>query len=196
MKRDTGDLRASLQRLAATQAGYFTAAQALKIGYSYPAQLYHHGRGEWSRVDRGIYRLVPWPDAENADLVRWALWSRGKGIVSHDTALAVHGLGDVLPARVHLLVPAAFRSSDPSVVLHRAQIGDEDVEDRVGFRLSTPTRAILDAAADMDIDRLAHVIRDAVDRGVTSPERLRRRADEFGPSSALAIERALGQDDL
>lgn len=196
MKQDAADLRASLQRLAATQAGFFTAAQALTIGYSYPAQLYHHRRGEWSRVDRGIYRLVPWPDAENADLVRWTLWSRGRGVVSYETALAVHGLGDVLPARVHLIVPAAFRSSDPSVVLHRTHIGDEDVEDRVGFRISAPTRSILDAAADMDIDRLAHVIRDAVDRGVTSPARLRRRADEFGPSSALAIERALRQEGL
>jgi Predicted transcriptional regulator len=196
MKRDAADLRASLHRLAATQAGFFTAGQAVKVGYSYPAQLYHHRRGEWSRVDRGIYRLVPWPDAENADLVRWTLWSRGQGVVSHDTALAVHSLGDVLPARVHLIVPAAFRASDPSVVLHRAHIDGEDVEERVGFRLSAPTRSILDTAADMDIDRLAHVIRDAVDRGLTSPGRLRRRADESGPSSALAIERALRQVGL
>lgn len=196
MKRDAADLRASLHRLAATQAGFFTASQALKVGYSYPAQLYHHGRGEWSRVDRGIYRLVPWPDAENADLVRWTLWSRGQGVVSHDTALAVHSLGDVLPARVHLIVPAAFRASDPSVVLHRALVGSEDVEERVGFRLTAPTRSILDTAANIDIDRLAHVIRDAVDRGLTSPARLRGRAEGFGPTSALAIERALRQIDL
>lgn len=196
MKRDAADLRASLLRLAASQAGYFTAAQALRIGYSYPSQLYHHSRGDWSRVDRGIYRLAPWPDAENADLVRWTLWSRGRGVVSHETALAVHGLGDVLPAKVHLLVPSKFRSSDPSVVLHRSGIEEEDVEERVGFRVSTPTRSILDAASDMDIDRLAHVIRDAIAVGVTSPTRLRSRADEFGPASALAIERALRQEGL
>lgn len=196
MKRDAADLRTTLLRFAAAQAGYFTASQALQLGYSYPAQLYHQRRGEWSRVDRGIYRLVAWPETANADLVRWTLWSRGQGIVSHETALAVHELGDVLPAKVHLQVPRTFRSADPSVILHRATRSDEDVEERVGFRVTTPTRAILESAADIDVDRLAGVIRDAVDRGVTSPGRLRGRADEFGPEAALAIERGLRQAGL
>lgn len=30
-----------LSALAEAQAGYFTAAQALKLGYSYPAQHHH-----------------------------------------------------------------------------------------------------------------------------------------------------------
>lgn len=196
MKRDAADLRTSLLRLAATQAGYFTAAQALRIGYSYPAQLYHQRRGEWTRVDRGIYRLAVWPETANADLVRWTLWSRGHGIVSHDTALAVHELGDVLPAKVHLLVPRKFRSVDPSVVLHRADIPDDDIEERVGFRVTTPTRAILESAADMDIDRLAGAIRDAVGQGVTTASRLRSRAREFDQSAAVAIDSALRQVGL
>lgn len=193
MKRDAADLRTSLLRLAATQAGYFTAAQALQVGYSYPAQLYHQRRGEWIRVDRGIYRLAVWPETENADLVRWTLWSRGHGVVSHDTALAVHELGDVLPAKVHLLVPRNFRSADPSVVLHRGDIRDDEIDERVGFRVATPTRAILDSAVDMDIDRLAGAIRDALERGVTTASRLRGGAGEFGQSAAVAIESALRQ---
>lgn len=193
MKRDAAELRTSLLRLAATQAGYFTAAQALRIGYSYPAQLYHQRRGEWTRVDRGIYRLAVWPETANADLVRWTLWSRGHGVVSHDTALAVHELGDVLPAKVHLLVPRKFRAVDPSVVLHRADVRDDDVEERVGFRVTTPTRAILESAADMDVDRLAGAIRDAVERGVTTASSLRGRAGEFGQSAAAAIDGALRQ---
>ena len=196
MKRDTADLRASLQRLAAAQAGYFTAAQALKIGYSYPAQLYHQRRGDWARVDRGIYRLPAWPVTENADLVRWSLWSRNRGVVSHETALAVHGLGDVLPAKVHLVVPVTFRSTDPTVVLHRTPLPDEDIEDRDGFRVTTPIRSILDVATTIDVDRLAGVIHDGVDHGEVTPGRLRARTDEFGPSAALAIERALRQEDL
>ena len=193
MKRDSAELRTSLFRLGAKQAGYFTAAQALDIGYAYPGQLYHHRRGEWSRVDRGIYRLAVWPETDHADLVRWTLWSRGHGVVSHETALAVHELGDVLPAKVHLLVPRKFRSVDPSVVLHRVDIDADDIEVRAGFRVTTPMRAILDTATDMDVDRLASVIRDAVDQGVTSAGRLRGRAGQFGPSVAYAIESALRQ---
>lgn len=194
MKRDSADLRASLQRRASSQAGYFTAAQALKLGYSYPAQLYHERRGEWTRVDHGIYRYSTWPTTQYEDLVRWTLWSRNRGIVSHETALAVHGLGDVLPAKVHLAVPRTFRSKDASVVLHRLELPDQDVEDRNGFRVTTPIRSILDVAADMDLDRLAAVVRDGVERGLITTGRLRTRADDFGQPSATAIDRAIRQE--
>jgi predicted transcriptional regulator of viral defense system len=194
MKRDSADLRASLQRRAASQAGYFTAAQALQLGYSYPAQLYHERRGEWTRVDHGIYRYSTWPTTEHEDLVRWTLWSRTRGIVSHETALAVHGLGDVLPAKVHLAVPQTFRSKDSSVELHRLELPEQDVEDRNGFRVTTPIRSILDVAADMDPDRLAAVIGDGVEQGLITTGRLRRRAEDFGRTSEAAIDQAIRQE--
>lgn len=45
--RDRTDTRAALWRLARRQRGYFTAAQARDIGYSYQAQRYHAKRGNW-----------------------------------------------------------------------------------------------------------------------------------------------------
>ena len=88
--RDRLDLRRRLIALAASQSGYFTAAQALAAGYSYAGQRYHAHRGNWLRVDRGIYRLPEWPATAHEDLVRWALWSRGRAVASHDTALSVY----------------------------------------------------------------------------------------------------------
>ena len=88
----------------------------------YPAQRYHAQRGNWLRVDRGIYRIPEWPVGSREDLVRWSLWSRGRGVVSHETALSVHDLGDVDPSRCHLTVPRNFRQSDPAVVLHRSDL--------------------------------------------------------------------------
>lgn len=46
------DLRQQLSAVAFAQAGYFTAAQALSIGYSYQAQKYHADHGNWVRVQR------------------------------------------------------------------------------------------------------------------------------------------------
>src|ERR671931_639924 len=123
MRRDPLDLRRALARVAREQGGYFSAAQALKVGYSYPSQRYHTGRGDWLRVDRGIYRLPDWPASQHEDLARWTLWSRGRGVVSHETALDVHELGDVMPARVDLTVPPGFRSRSPAVRLHVAALG-------------------------------------------------------------------------
>lgn len=191
-RRDPRDSRRRLLRKAGSQSGYFTAAQAREAGYSYQAQRYHAQRGNWVRVERGLYRLPEWPSGPNEDLVRWTLWSEGRGVVSHETALAVHELGDVMPARVHLTVPSAFRRKSRALVLHFAELPDEDVEERDGFAVTTPVRSILDTAAEgIQPDQLARVIEDAIGRGVATKRLLRTRADEFGPGAALAVERAL-----
>ncbi len=195
MRRDPLDLRRALTHIARLQAGYFTAAQALEVGYSYPSQRYHTQRGDWLRVDRGIYRLPDWPSTQHEDLVRWTLWSRGRGVVSHETALAVHELGDVMPARVHLTVPPGFRSRSQAVILHTGLLDATDVERFEGFAATTPPRSILDSAGGgLEVDQLARAIRDALDRGLVTVRALRARADEFGPAAALAIERALLQE--
>jgi predicted transcriptional regulator of viral defense system len=194
MRRDPAQLRRTLAQVARTQAGYFSAAQALRVGYSYPSQRYHTRRGDWLRVDRGIYRLPDWPATQHEDLARWTLWSRGQGVVSHETALAVHELGDVMPARVHLTVPPRFRSRSAAVVLHQADLDAADTDQFEGFTVTTAARSLLDsAAAGTEVDQLSRAVADALDRGLVTVEALRARADGFGAAAALAIERALQQ---
>jgi len=195
--QDRIDLRRRLLAIAASQSGYFTAAQALETGYSYPAQRYHSQRGNWLRVDRGIYRLPEWPVGPREDLVRWSLWSRRRAVVSHETALSVHELGDVNPARIHLTVPANFRQADPGVDLHRGELPADDIEEHDGYKLTTPVRSLLDvAASDLDLDQLTRAVTDALERGMATRRALLARADDFGPRAALRIERALrGGDD-
>lgn len=190
--QDRTDLRRRLLAIAARQSGYFTAAQALDAGYSYPAQRYHAKRGNWLRVDRGIYRFPEWPTGPRDDLVRWSLWSRGRAAVSHETALSVHELGDVDPARVHLTAPPNFRQTNPGVVIHRADLAPGDVQEHEGFRVTTPLRSLLDVAAgELDLDQFGQAIAEALARGMTTRRALLDRADEFGANAALRIERAL-----
>lgn len=194
MRRDRQDLRLRLARLAATQSGYFTAQQALQIGYSYQAQKYHADRGNWQRVDRGVFRLPEWPIGQHEDLVRWSLWSRGKAVVSHETALTVYDLGDANPAALHLSVPPHFRAKAPAIRLHRAQLPAGDIRQHSGFRLTTPLRSLLDVAAGNGDDvLLATALEDALREGLVTRRQLLARVDSFGPKAALAIERALRQ---
>ena len=187
-------LRRALMGVARHQAGYFTAGQALEVGYSYPAQQYHMRQGDWVRIDRGIYRLPDWPVTQHEDLARWTLWSRGRAVVSHETALAVHELGDVMPAQVQLTVPPGFRSRSPGVILHLGSVGEPDVEQFEGFAVTAPLRSILDVAtAGIEPDQLARAIGDALDRGLVTVRAIRARDQEFGPRAAGAIERALQQ---
>src|SRR6266568_2561037 len=190
--QDRTDLRRRLLAIAARQSGYFTAAQALDAGYSYPAQGYHAKRGNWLRVDRGIYRLPEWPTGPREDLVRWSLWSRDRAVVSHETALSVHELGDVDPAHVHLTVPRNFRQRNPGVVVHLAELPSRDIEEHDGFRVTTPLRSLFDVAAgELDLDQLAQAIEEALARGMTTRRALLERADEFGATAALRVERAI-----
>jgi predicted transcriptional regulator of viral defense system len=197
MRRDPLALRRALTQVAAQQAGHFSAQQALEVGYTYQVQRYHVQRGEWLRVDRGIFRLTDWPTSQHEDLVRWTLWSRGRAVISHETALAVLELGEVMPARVHITVSPGFRMRASAVVVHRALLEPSEVEAFEGFSVTTPVRSILDAAAGgTEVDQLARTIRDALERGLLTARSLRARADKFGATAALAIERALRQEDL
>ena len=56
MRQSRHTLQRDLYAVAEGQGGYFTAAQAKAVGYSYPAQAHHVGAGNWIRVGRGIFR--------------------------------------------------------------------------------------------------------------------------------------------
>lgn len=192
MPIDRRDLRRRLFHLASGQGGYFTAAQAKEVGYSYQAQAYHVGAGNWMRIDRGLFRLAEWVPALHDDLIRWTLWSRGRAVISHDTSLAVHGVGEFESARVHLTVPPDFSMRDPAVILHHTDLPEDDVLDRDGFSLTTATRALIDTAAlSPDEDQLARAVEEAREAGLTTPRQLRTRAEAIDPRAALHIERAL-----
>ncbi|HET8659512.1 MAG TPA: hypothetical protein VFM55_10995 [Micromonosporaceae bacterium] len=195
MLRDRTDTRAALWRIASGQRGYFTAAQAREAGYSYQAQRHHAQRGNWTLVDRGIYRFREFdslPGQADDHLVRWALWSRGRATVSHTTALSVHDLGTANPSEIHLTVPPGFRQKDNAVILHRADLADEETEERDGYRVTTPVRAIVEcAAARADQDVLDSAVAEALNRGLTTRRRLLHAAQRLGARAELGVERAL-----
>lgn len=190
---DRLDLRRRLHDMAFRQAGYFGAAQARAVGYSYQAQKYHADRGNWVRVDRGMFRLADWPTDANDGYARWTAWSGGAGVVSHASAADVHDLGDLDPGTVHLTT-SAVPTGRPGVTLHRAALDAADVQGRPTYRVTTPTRTLLDLAASTDSitqEQFDTVVDDALRLGVVEIRELRRRMDGFGPAAALRLERAL-----
>ncbi len=192
MATDRRALRRQLFAVAAEQAGYFTAGQAKDIGYTYPAQAHHVKAGNWLRVHRGLFRLADWIPGLHDDLAMWSLWSRRRATVSHDTALAVHNLGEFESARVHLTVPANFTMNHPALTLHHSELPDNDIQDHGTYRLTTPTRTLIDIAAGApDEHQLARAVTEAHTRGLTTLRTLRGRAEAADTRAALYIERAI-----
>jgi predicted transcriptional regulator of viral defense system len=151
----------SLFEIAEGQQGYFTAKQAADAGYQLGSQAHHAKSGNWVRVERGIYRLARFPQSSEEQLVIYALWSRNRagepeGVYSHQTALSIHELSDVNPAKLHMTVPTAFRrnAETPKIlVLHRASLDEENVEQRQGFAVTRPLRTIIDLTAAEAVSR-------------------------------------------
>jgi predicted transcriptional regulator of viral defense system len=161
----------ALFEMAEGQQGYFTAKQAADVGYQLGSQAHHVKSGNWVRVERGIYRLARFPQSAEEQLVIYALWSRNRageteGVYSHQTALSIHELSDVNPAKLYMTVPAAFRrrAKVPKVlVLHRANLDAKDVEQRQGFAVTRPLRAIADVAGAESVSR--NIVKQALTEG-------------------------------
>lgn len=172
--RPTKDALRNLTALAQRQGGYFSAKQAASAGYDYPHLDYHVRSGNFERSGRGFYRLLTSPPAEHDDLIRLAFWSRNRAdqtqaVASHQTALSLHQLSDLLPTSIHLTVPPGFRKpAPPGVVLHRGKLATEETEEREGFLVTAPLRTVLDIATDERIsqEHLGKAIQDALERGL------------------------------
>ena len=112
--------------------------------------------------------------SDDAQYVLWTLWSRNRqgvsqGVYSHQTALALFELSDLMPKRLHLTVPPGFRRNAPTpdiLVLHRGCLAPEDCEERHGYRVTRPLKAVADLLADETVSK--EHLRQALEQGLDS----------------------------
>lgn len=158
---------------ASLQQGYFTAQQAVRSGFSYRMHSHYKQSGQWLEIDRGVFRLAQFPNSPDEDYVRRSLWSRDRkgepqSVFSHDSALAIHGLSDVMPSKIHFTVPSGFRKKTPKgCTVHKGKISSDEKEQREGFFVTKPLRTIVDSAeSNLSVDYLQQAIKEACDKGM------------------------------
>jgi predicted transcriptional regulator of viral defense system len=192
-----------LFEIAADQQGFFTAKQAKAAGYAENTHPYHVRAGNWIREHRGIYRLANFPHTDRPDLMLWSLWSRNRadaiqGVYSHETALSLYDLTDVMPAKLHMTVPLRFRRNSAiprALILHRADLSESDIDRRDGVRVTRPLRTILDVHAEgiLPLSTLRQATREALRRGLIRPSEVAsaekllstKHTPDFAPSVAV-----------
>lgn len=177
----------SLFAVAQGQDGYFSTTQAAQSGYSRPLLHKHLASGKMVRARRGIYRLVHFPASDHEDLVVLWLWSEQAGVFSHETALALQDLSDVLPGKVHLTLPATWRRRRfrvPSgLVLHFADVSDPDRMSFGAVPVTAPLRTLSDSiAADVAPGLVHQAILQARRRGLITAADEARLHSERGNS--------------
>jgi predicted transcriptional regulator of viral defense system len=187
-----------LYRLTEAQAGYFTAQQAVNAGMD-RSTLRHHARpgGRYERVRRGLYRLRRFPSSPYEHVMAAWLPLRDAGaVVSHESALELHELSDVIPDAVHLSLPRSERGQRrrAGVRLHTLNRppGKAEVREVAGLPTTTPERTIVDSLeAGAQPEQIEMAVRQALDRGLTTPRRLQAVASTRPARVRKFIERRL-----
>ena len=189
--------RARLFEIASEQGGYFTADQARAFGFSWALLSHHAKSGHFIRVRRGLYRFREYPSSPREHvLTAWLAVGKDVAVVSHESALDLLGLSDVIPAAVHLTVSRSRRNlpSIPGVKIHTTirllRQGDRLIRD--GMTVTSATRTILDAAeTGTPSEQIEMATIQAIERGLATAQQLRRDASERGGRVAKLIANAL-----
>jgi len=189
----------SLYRIAESQAGYFTARQAFAIGME-RSTLIHHARpgGRYERVRRGLYRLRHFPSSPHEHVVVAWLGLPSQAVVSHESALELYELSDVIPTAVHITVPRAKRGQRPrpGVRFHTLCQPPSSSEIRrvAGVLATSPERTIVDSLeAGTQPEQIELAVSQALERGLTTPRRLRAATAGRPGRVRTLIERLLAE---
>jgi predicted transcriptional regulator of viral defense system len=162
-----------LYEIAESQAGYFTAAQARKVSFSWERLSINVKTGKFLRVAQGVYRLVHFPSSPFEDYFVMWLKTGANAVISHESALAVYDLSDVLPGEIHIIVPRTASRRRKGMHMHTNRLRPGEVTTREGLPVTTVARTIADAAAShLAEDQVRQAVREALVRGLTTPEEL------------------------
>lgn len=179
------------------QGGYFTTAQAKACGYSRSLLGYHVGRGRFERYKRGLYRIARYPWGTREDVLRaWLAAGKTSAVVSHESALDLLGISDIVPAAIHLTVPRTRRGvrAEPWVRIHTVAepIPPQDLRMVDGMVTTSAARTIIDVAHDDLYDeQLQAAIVDALHLGMVTDDQLMAKARAHGPKALARVRSAL-----
>jgi predicted transcriptional regulator of viral defense system len=187
-----------LEKLALEHGGYFDRADARTHGVGDIALRRELAKGRYERIYPGVYRLAIAPTSPHDELFLAWVWSNYRGVISHESALALYGLSDLLPSQLHLSVPVEFRRASGPYKTHRLRdpLHERDKTLYEGLPVTTAARSIVDAAAEgADPEQIQKAIDQSVTRGLATLDQIHvvaARPHYLGRRVALPlVERAL-----
>jgi predicted transcriptional regulator of viral defense system len=192
---DTKPDYSQLYNIVEEQGGYFTAAQARHVGFSWERLSNNVKSGKFQRVASGVYRLVQFPASAHEDLIVTWLFAGSNSTISHESALAFYELSDVLPAEVHLIVPRTASRRRSNIRQHTNQLAPDEITRRGGLRVTTVARTIADVASrGLAEEQVCQAVQEALQRGLVSQEELLIQAERRGGRAKKIILSAIQKE--
>ena len=160
-----------IMNIAEEHEGLVSSLAAREAGISASALVKMAQRGRLERVARGVYRLSLFPASSSKysdyhEVIAWARAGHGPpAVISHESALALHGISDALPAKFHITIPKKSRfqrrAIPAKIVVHHANLSAKDVTSHEGIPVTTIEKTIQDVIDRGQSDFAAQAIRDA-----------------------------------
>ncbi len=110
-------------------------------------------RGQLERWGRGLYRIPQLPVGKYDDLAGAVMRAGHGAVVSHDSALFLHGLTDISPDTIDVTVPASARvrrGGLDGITLWRMDLATGDLTTVDGIPTTTIARATYDCRGASD----------------------------------------------
>jgi len=173
-------------KIAETQDGLVTTSQAVRIGVPRLSLARLAEAGDLERLAHGVYRVrgadsdrlmdlrAAWLAADPkrtaaeraADLVHPI-------VVSHRSAAAVHGIGNMYAERHEMTAPVRKQNRRSDVIVHRADVPRSDIVIAGGMMVTTIERTLADLArTEPELGDVADALADAYRRGAVDLEAL------------------------
>ena len=152
--------------------------------------------GRYERVRRGLYRLRHFPSSPREHVVAAWLALPSPAVVSHESALDLYDLSDVIPNAVHITLPRGKRGrrGRAGVRFHMLTHppGPDEIRRVDGVLATTPERTIVDSLeAGTQPEQIELAIQQALERGLTTPRRMRAAAADRSNRVRTFVDRLL-----
>jgi hypothetical protein len=150
------ELSGDLRGLASAQGGVLTRSQAFGGGLTRSGIRFRLERGQWQRLQSGVYAVFSGPPGRRAILWAAVLRAGPGAVLSYQTAAELSGLADRPSALIHVTVPSQrYVEPIPGIVVHRSGRAD-----RARHPVLTPPRTRLEETV-LDLAEAAATLDDA-----------------------------------
>ena len=169
-----------LYGVAEAQAGYFSANQAQTLGFSYERLSDNVKSHRFLRVRQGVYRLNHFPGSPIEDMFIAWLRAGPSAVISHESALVVYDLSDILPNEIHIIVHRNASRRRKGIRQHTNRLQANEITMRQGLPITTVERTLTDLIATGTAEeQIRLAIQEALQRGLTDREKLLYQAMLF-----------------
>jgi predicted transcriptional regulator of viral defense system len=187
-----------LYDLAVPQGGYFTARQAGDAGVSRQTLSYHAtSGGSLERVGPAVYRLRRFPEPSHGHVIAgWLALARADALVSHESALELLDISDVIADHVHVTLPRDKRGLKvpPGVRAHYTvrPIGPAHRRHVDGVPVTSAERTLTDLLRTGGwTEQIDRAVQQSVRRGLTTSRKLHAALPaKWQPRLESALEHA------